>query len=197
MPSDLLPTPSAAIQPRTLAQGETLFRQGDQSFAIFVVLHGRLRLIRHLADGAIVTLHIARPGDTFAEAALYSPVYHCDAIADVATEIDIHPKVDLSKALDADPAAARSFMARMARQIIFLRARLELRNIRSAEERVMQFLRLEIKDGEQQICFANPLKDIASEIGLTHETFYRTLSTLERCGLINRNGRSITLNAIT
>ncbi len=181
-----LPTPRSSVRHITLAKGEGLFFQGDSTFAIFVVRRGRVRLVRHLADGSTVTLHIAQDRETFSEAALFSEVYHCDAIADVASEIEIHFKERLLQALDENPKASQIFMAHMARQVIGLRSRLEIRNIKSARERVIQFLRLEIKEPEMQVTFEHPLKDIASDIGLTHETFYRTLAKLEASGKINR-----------
>jgi CRP-like cAMP-binding protein len=57
---------------RVLEAGETLFRQGDRATAIFAVDQGRLRLIRHTIDNRPVTLHTARAGELFAEAALFA-----------------------------------------------------------------------------------------------------------------------------
>ena len=138
----LLPTPTVAISRRMLANGEALFRHGDPTFAIFAVRRGRVRLVRHLADGSTVPLYVAHDGETFSEAALFSQVYHCDAIADVDSEIEVHPKDALSQALHGNPKAARTFMMHLAQQVIALRSRLEIRNIRSAKERVAQFLLL-------------------------------------------------------
>jgi CRP-like cAMP-binding protein len=168
-----------------------LFRQGDKAFAVFAVRRGRVRMVRHLADGGAVLLHIAHDGDTFSEAALFSKVYHCDAVAETDTVIEVHPKEALSRALSESPQAAQTFMAHLARQVIGLRSRLEIRNIRSARERVIQFLQLEASGGT--VTFARPLKDIAADIGLSHEAFYRTLAKLEASGQIARNGRAITL----
>lgn len=193
MISTQLPTPATAIRYRTLAKGETLFHQDDKAFAIFAVRRGRVRLVRHLADGGTVPLYVAHDGDTFSEAALFSPVYHCDAVADAESEIEIHPKEALSQALDDSPRATRTFMAHLAHQVIALRCRLEIRNIRSARERVIQFLQLEVSEEERKVTFARPLKDIAGDIGLTHETLYRTLAKLESSGEIARHGRAITL----
>lgn len=136
-------------------------------------------------------LHVAHAGDTFSEAALFSPEYHCDAVADMDSEIEVHPKGALSRALRESPQAAQAFMAHLAGQVIGLRSRLEIRNIRSAQERVIQFLQLQA--GEATVTFARPLKDIAADIGLTHEAFYRTLAKLVSSGQIARNGRTITL----
>ena len=50
-----------------------LFRQGDRANAIFEVDQGRMRLIRHTIDNRPITLHTARAGELFAEAAFTAP----------------------------------------------------------------------------------------------------------------------------
>ena len=201
MSAPLLPVLPGTTQQRFLTKGETLFHQGDRSFAIFAVRHGRMRMVRQLADGQSVVLYVARDGDTFAEASLFSPAYHCDAVADIDSEIEIYPKDVLADTLDLLPETVRSLLAHLAGQVITLRARLEIRNIRAAEERVIQYLHLVAGDGDRDadgkraIEFSQPLKDIAAEIGLTHESFYRTLAKLEGAGIIARDGRTVTLLA--
>lgn len=188
-----LPTPRSSIGIRTLAKGETLFRQGDETFAVFAVRRGRMRLLRHLADGSAVLLYSATAGETFSEPALFSPAYHCDAIADTDTEIEVHPRAALLRALEDDATANRSFMAQLAQEIIALRSRLEIRNIRSAEERVVHLLQLKVGAGGRRVTFDQPLKNVASEAGLSHEAFYRALARLEASGRIARSRRTITL----
>lgn len=188
-----LPTPRSAIRHRKLAKREMLFHQGDSTDAIFVVQRGRVRLVRHLADGSRITLYVAQEGSIFSEAALFSKTYHCDAVADVDSVVEIHPKDALKTAFVKNGEATEAFMTHLAHQVIVLRSRLETRNIRSAFERVLHFLRLEVGEHDSVVTFNRPLKDIASEIGLTHETFYRTLAQLETQGQISRNGKSICL----
>jgi hypothetical protein len=63
--------------------------------------------------------------------------------------------------LRAEPALAEAFMTRLAHQLQELRTRMELRNIRSARERLLQYLRL--RAGSVRI--EGQLQDIAAEIG--------------------------------
>src|SRR5947208_15878048 len=85
----------ARLRRRSLAPGAVLFRQGDRAVAVYVVEQGRLAMIRHTADGHRITLFTAGPGDSFAEAALLSEVYHCDAIAALKTRVVRIPKAEL------------------------------------------------------------------------------------------------------
>ena len=190
-PRDPPPALASAVTQRRLAADAALFHQGDPARAAFAVREGRVRLVRHGEDGRSLTLHVARPGDSFAEAALFSDRYHCDAIADIPSSVAVFPIAALRKALSADPALSDRFMALLAGQVRDLRARLELRNIRSARERVLGWLLL--VGAESGVVLDRPLKQVAGEIGLSHEALYRTLAALERDGLVARDGGRITL----
>src|ERR1051326_3493797 len=142
MPADpLLPaTLEKSSTVRALASGELLFSQGDPARAIFKVEGGRLRLVRRTLDDHLVILHTARRGEFFAEAALFADAYHCDAVAAISSSVRVFPKPAVVEALRTNPAVAEAFMAGMARQLQQLRAMMELRNIRSARDRALQYL---------------------------------------------------------
>jgi CRP-like cAMP-binding protein len=178
---------------RELAEGEHLFQLGQSAAAIFEVLSGRLRLVRRTVDGHLVALHTARAGDLFAEAALFSDVYHCDAIAAAPSRVRVFPKPALLTALRADPALSEAFSARLARQLHELRTRLELRNVRSARERILRYLLLVAGEDGRAVAIEGRLQDIAAELGLTREAFYRTLAALEADGVIIRTATGIEL----
>jgi CRP/FNR family transcriptional regulator, dissimilatory nitrate respiration regulator len=178
---------------RDLAAGETLFRQGEPATAIYQVESGRLRMIRRTIDDHPLSLHTARRGEFFAEASLFADTYHCDAVAATQTRVRIYPKAKVMAALRADPALAESFMARLARQLQDLRARMELRSIRSARERLLQYLRLLAGPEGRVIAIEGHLQDLAAEIGLTREALYRTLATLEAKGALTRTKSTIVL----
>jgi CRP-like cAMP-binding protein len=178
---------------RSLDAGAVLFRQGDRANAIFEVERGRMRLVRQTIDNHPVTLHTARPGELFAEAALFADRYHCDAVAASASRVRVLPKRPLLAAFRDDPAVGERFMAVLARQIHGLRSRLEGRNIRSARERVLNYLVLAADADTRAVALDGTLMDLASEIGLSHEALYRTLAALVRDGVIKRTRSSIVL----
>ena len=78
---------SAAIDHK-LKAGEPLFRLGDKTLGLCEVLAGRVRLARVDRSGREIVLHVAGPGETLAEASLFSPQYHCDAIANGGIQQD-------------------------------------------------------------------------------------------------------------
>lgn len=181
------------LVPRRVAAGEAVFRQGDPAVAVYRVEQGRVRLVRHLEDGSSVALHVARAGDGFAEAALFADAYHCDAVAEADAVLTLLPKADLLMALEADPRASLAFARMLAAQVRDLRARLELRNIRSASERILAWLKLQATGTPSTVRLDRPWTQIAAEIGLTHEAIYRALAALEKAGVVERGAGAIRL----
>lgn len=82
-------------------------------------------------------------------------------------------------------------MALLASQVRSLRAWLELRNILSARERVIQYLLSAVQAGTGELTLHGPIKEVAFELGLAHETLYRTLADLEVEGTISRGNKKI------
>ena len=125
---------------------------------------------------------------------MFSPQYHCDAIANTDATVRVYPKREVLAVFEENPKAARAFTETLAQQVMNLRTRLEQRNIRSARERVRHFLMLNVGSDRRTVKLRGTLKDLAAEIGLTHEALYRTLATLERSGEIRRKGEKIVLS---
>ena len=181
---------------RELAVDEPLFQQGDPVSAIFEVVSGRLRLVRRTIDDHLVVLHTAWPGDLLAEAALFSDVYHCDAVAAAESRVRAYPKRALLSALRKQPSLFEAFAARLALQLQALRTRLELRNIRSARERLLRHLRLSAGADGRTVAITGHLQDLAADLGLSREALYRTLAALEAEGAIKRTPARIVLKKI-
>lgn len=177
---------------RALAPGEHLFRQGDAPRSAFRLVTGALRLERRTFDGRLVVIHRARAGEVFAEASLFAPAYHCDAVATEASSVEAVARDAVLAAMRADPAVAEALLARMAGQLQDARRRLELRDVRGARDRVLLQLDL-LADRDGIVLVPGALQDLAAEIGLTREAYYRTLAALARAGLLTREPGRIRL----
>ncbi|HEY9845875.1 MAG TPA: helix-turn-helix domain-containing protein, partial [Candidatus Caenarcaniphilales bacterium] len=105
-----------------------------------------------------------------------------------------YPKQPLLRALRDCPDLAEDFLERLVKKSQSLKARLELRSIRSARNRVLHYLLVEAQPGATTLNFDRPLKDVAGDLGLTPEVLYRTLARLEREGMITRSNQQITLH---
>jgi CRP-like cAMP-binding protein len=182
-----------ALERRSLARNEVLFRQGDEVTAIYFIEEGRLRLERRTFDGRMLFLGSTPAGEFFVEAALFADTFHCDAVATEPSRVRVYPKAAVLDALRSDPASAMSFLADVAHQVIELRQRLELMKVRSAKDRVMLYLNFNAGPDGCTVNLQGQLQDIASDLGLTREALYRALASLERAGAIKRTGTRILL----
>jgi len=192
--ADWLPAAVRAVGvERRLKAGQALFRLGNRTAGLYQIVRGKVRLARVGADGREAILYVAAAGDTIAEASLFSPTYHCDAIAMGDALVRLYPKTALLTELARDPKAAHAFMAMLARQIMGLRTRLEQRNIHSARDRVRHYLAINVGADGRTIALHGTIKDLAGELGLTHEALYRTLSVMAAEGEIERRKGKIRL----
>jgi CRP-like cAMP-binding protein len=157
----------AARVERTFKAGQSLFRQGSRTVGLYEVVSGKVRL-------------------AFAEASLFSPTYHCDAIATTNAMVRLYPKAAILAAFQRDPKSAAAFMAMLARQIMNLRTSLEQRNIHSARDRIRHYLAVNHAADGRSVLLTGTLKDLAANLGLTHESLYRTLAEMQEDGEIER-----------
>ena len=176
---------AAAIE-RTLEAGQPLFRSGNRTAGLYQVIKGKVRLVRTDRAGREAVLQVATAGDTMAEASLFSPAYHCDAVAITEAAVRLYPKAAVLAEFERNAKAAQAFMAMLARQVLNLRTRLEQRNIHSAHDRVRHYLTLNAGADGRTVMVPGTLKDLATELGLTHEALYRTLADMAAAGEIER-----------
>jgi len=128
-----------------------------------------------------------------AEASLFSPCYHCDAIAATDAVVRLYPKSAMLLALQSDPKFAKSFAAMLAHEVMALRTRLERRNIHSARDRIWHFLTVNANADGRTVQLSGTLKQLSADLGLAHEALYRALARMEAAGEITRSGATIRL----
>jgi CRP/FNR family transcriptional regulator, dissimilatory nitrate respiration regulator len=175
------------------SRGEVLFRRGAPASHVYWLLEGEVRLVRHAPDGAEIVLHRAGPGDSFAEGALGAATYHCTAVCTDGGEVLVMSVCALRAALERDPACALAWVSLLGASLRRTRARLERLGLKSARERVVHYLVTEGQGEPPSVMLSGPLNAWAAELGVVQETLYRTLATMEREGLIERNGRTLRL----
>lgn len=181
LPTPLHRLPVTAQKMIAVKKNESIFLQGAATEGLYFVERGSVELRRHTESGAQVVIHRAVSGETFAEASLFSNVYHCDAVAlDETVVVRIARKAVLSQFAN-DAEFALELAGRFASQVQIYRRRIELLAIRSAEDRVLTALTDRPVNGS--------IISFASEIGLTHEATYIALAILAHKGKVRKIGR--------
>jgi CRP-like cAMP-binding protein len=106
-----------AIDPRQLPEGAYLFHRGDAVRSVFVVEAGLVELVRHQRNGAAIVLQRGGATAILAEASVYSELYHCDALAAVASSVLEVPIPQFLGVLRADAGFADLWAAHLAHEV--------------------------------------------------------------------------------
>jgi CRP-like cAMP-binding protein len=138
-------------------------------------------------------MYTANAGDSFAEASLFSDTYHCNAIATKDSLVHFYPRQKILEDLRSHPEKTEQLIALLASQVRTLRTKLEIRNILSARERILQFFYLSAHPDTGEIFLDISLKNLAEELGLAHETLYREMAKLDKEGIIKRKNNKVVL----
>lgn len=187
---------AAATTRRRLARGETLFRKGDVATGMYVVVYGEIKLIAHTpARGARLT-GVVGAGQSFGEPVLF---LERPALVDAQAASDALllqlPKAALFEEIERSPGFARRVIAGLAQRVESLVRELERHALGSGRERLIAYL---LDRGRGQ---AGPLvvrlpaakAEIASQLNLTAEHLSRILQELTQAGLLQVEGRRITV----
>jgi CRP/FNR family transcriptional regulator, dissimilatory nitrate respiration regulator len=174
-------------------KNQLVFQAGDEADAVYRVMAGEVHLLRHAPDASSIIIHRARVGDFFAEASLFGKRYHCDAVCVQPSRCLRLPADDLRQSLANDSGFAMEWMAALSRNLRRQRADQERMALKSTRARVVHFL---VDRGEAgQVTFDQPLIRWAEELGVSHETMYRTLAGMEKDGVLSRDGLTLRLLA--
>jgi len=184
LPADIV----SQARVREFAAGELLYRQGSRPRAMLCVLEGEVRLLRHSASGGLAILQRSR-GGFIAEASMEAASYHCDIVAAESGRLLAIALPAFRRALETDSGFRRAWILLLAGEVRRLRAQNERLHLNSAAERILHYIETAGRDGVVRL--DQPRKAWAMELGLSHESLYRTLKRLATKGVIQIDGRTI------
>jgi CRP-like cAMP-binding protein len=168
---------------RQFKAGDIIFSKGDPSQGLFVVLEGRVKVFSYSTNGAVVLHYFAHAGEMFAEAALFSPTYECDALAEDLSRVAVVSTALGRKAIQGDKEFAERLLNMLALRVHYFRSLLEVRRIRSAEERVLEYAKL-LQSTRPAVVAPRNGRELAESVGLDPASLYRALAQLRRKGLL-------------
>ncbi|MGO9021618.1 MAG: Crp/Fnr family transcriptional regulator [Syntrophobacteraceae bacterium] len=192
LPMEHLARLEAISREISVRKGSMLFSPGDRSQGFYAVSKGAVRLYRVSPKGKEITLAIADAGNTFAEASIFSDIYHCYAEALKDSTLSLIKKTDFLEMLRSDALFACAWIEFLSREAINLRQRIEELSIKTPKARIISYILLlsEIQSIDFVTLPAHR-KSIATLLGMSHETFYRTAKELELEGLVRFEGQKI------
>ncbi len=180
-------------------KGTSIFNRGDAAVGLYILLEGQLKLGVTSPQGTEKIISIVVPGESFGEAILFLerqfPVY-AQAIMD--SQVLLVPKNLIFSMLDHDPMFARKMLAGLSIRMHQLVQDIEMLSLQSCTQRFIGYLLQISADAPDasNITLPTSKTTIASLLNLTPETLSRTLAKLQQLGLIEVNGKDVTITDV-
>lgn len=193
LPEQGLVEVAAHTSVKRLAQGASLFHQGDVVQRFYILVSGQMKLHRLTNDGQEKLMEIIRPGEAFAEALLFNavPLYPVAASALKDSLVLSVQNAPYLRLLEEQPKLCLTLLASLS---VRLHQRMnDIDNLTSsnAHHRVVRFLFEQQEAGGGVVNLDVPKRLIASKLGIQPETFSRILHRLISAGLIAVEKRRI------
>ncbi len=183
----------AIVRGAAIGRRQVLFREGEPVQGMYVLLAGRVKIYKLAPDGKEHVLHLVRPGQAFAEAAVFMPGgYPAYAEALQPSRVLLLPKAAFLELLAEDPAISLGIIATLSRYLKQFADRIEDLSLKdvsarlarwflsSAAERGREFWDLEVTKGV-----------LAGQLGTVSETLSRTLRKFQDAGWVQVRGRFV------
>lgn len=182
------------------ARGTDVFEQDGQAHAFFVLLHGRLRVVKLTPDGQQVVVRFVSPGEVFGIAqAIGRTTYPATATAVVDSNALVWPASAWPRLVAEHPALAVNALQTVGSRLQEAQTRVVEMATERVEQRVAHaLLRLAQQSGRKveagvQIDFPISRQDVAEMTGTTLHTVSRILSAWEDAGLVDGGRQRIVL----
>ncbi len=198
LPSSDLEAVAAVTVLCSLEKGEYLFREGHPSAGFYVVQRGAINVHRVNPLGKEQVIHVFRPGESFAEAALATERgYPADARALEPSTVLLVQKTGFLALVRRQPELALRMLSSMALHLRTLVAQLEDLTLKDVETRLANWLvkRCPNPEGKGPVVIELTVtkRVLAAEIGTVGETLSRTLAKFREQKLLTVRGRVVTV----
>lgn len=194
-PEDLEKIESIAIV-RKYQKGEVIFSEGEDGDGFFVVVKGRVKVLKVSPEGKEVILHVCGVGDHFGQVAVYAGrTFPAGAEALVSSELLFFPRQAFLELIRREPGLALSMLSVLSIRLRELTMQVENLALKEVPGRLASYLLYlaEKQEAPGAVTLDTSKGQLASMLGTTPETLSRILSDMAARGLISVDRRDVTL----
>ena len=167
---------------------EVLFLTGSESRGWWIVLEGKVRVVRG-DDSRQHVVHTEGPGGTLGEVPLVSGGTHpATAIAAEPMSCALFSRSALEAAIAEAPSIAFILAERLAERVRILVDRLDVRSARSVQSRLIGFLLARPRQRASSVSLGMTQQALAEELGTVREVVAREIRTLIKRGWLEALG---------
>ena len=186
---------------RRVSEGEVLVHQGSRAQVCLVLLHGCLKRTATMEDGFEQVLSVALGGELLGFETLHQCAHPATITALRSGEVCALPFGDLMAAQSQYPSVTHALNRSLGKQLTCAAETAHMTAAVAGETRVARFLLWWSSRTGQAGAWARSLelclgrKDIASLLGVAHETVSRSLSALVEAGCLTVDNRHVEILA--
>lgn len=178
---------------RRASRGSLVFLEGEEAAGIFLILAGRIRIVRSSEGGREQVLHEERPGSTLAEVPVFAGGgYVGSAVAVEDSVVLFVPRPALEGALARNPESARAVIRILSGRIRKLAEVVEDLSLRDVTSRTAAYLLREMRRESAATVHLPPTREeLAAHVGTVREQASRALSQMRAGGVIAIEGNRV------
>jgi CRP/FNR family cyclic AMP-dependent transcriptional regulator len=186
---------------RAVRRGDSLFTEGEQGEAVYLVLDGKIKITRAASDGRENLIVVMGPGDVLGELSLFDPGPRtATATAVVDTEVASLGHEDLTYWLAHRPDAARLLLQVLARRLRRTNDAMSDLVFTDVPGRVAKALLglaeqfgVAQPDGSTRVEHSLTQEELAQLVGASRETVNKALADFAGRGWLRLESRAVTL----
>jgi CRP/FNR family transcriptional regulator len=178
-------------------QGTTLIHEGSQGHALYVVRCGSLKCVKTLEDGYEQVLSFVQAGGLMGFEALHNGVQPASVVALEDSSVYALPVRDLHSLQESCPAVSDALHRALSRQLVHASETAEMMAAVASDVRLARFVlwwsarMAEAGQSPRRLHLRMGRRDIASLLGVAHETVSRSFTTLADAGLLQVENRDV------
>ncbi len=180
---------------RTVDKGEVLFFQGDPASGFYTLLSGLIRIYKSSPEGKEYTLHTIRPGQMFAEAAIFGgEVFPANCMAIEDSVAAFFAKDRFINLIVNSPQISLKMISALSGFVRDFNQQIENLSLKEVSARLALFLLSQSKaSGQNKIVLDISKSELANSLGTISETLSRNFRKMKELGVIDVSGNNISI----
>ena len=196
LPEDELRQLERISEARECEKGEVLFNEGTEGVGFYVVASGQVKVFKMSFDGREQILHILGPGDPLGEVPVFAgQTYPANAQAMAKASLYFFPRAKLIALYRESPSLAMNMLAVLSRRLREFTVMIENLSLKEIPQRLATYLlhQHSLKPVSSRVKLDVTKGVLSNILGTSQETLSRVLSKLSQEGLIDVQGKEISI----